>query len=288
MNRKDKFDELFDKIEMRSETATDLTKERVWKDVEDSLYNTGLIHTKKIIIRYVCIAATLLFVSLTGLYLFFNNTSPNELIFISNTTPTNLEYNLADGTEIILRPHAQLSFISGNYPRNIAFNGEGYFRVSKNKNKPFIIQTDAGIVSVYGTEFNLQSIPSSSKMELTLIEGAVGFTPLTGVNEYTISPSERLTLDKLNSKVEIERVNTKHIKSWIDGYFTFENEPFNQVIDRLSSLYSTPIVIGNRQLHNIRLTGRINLTNTIEEVIESLKRLITINYHKEGPTLFIN
>ena len=57
--------------------------------------------------------------------------------------------------------------------RNVYLEGEAYFEVTKNRHKPFIVQSDAMRVRVLGTTFNFKSDKHCRIAEATLIEGEI-------------------------------------------------------------------------------------------------------------------
>lgn len=54
-----------------------------------------------------------------------------------------------------------------------SFQGEAYFDVAKNKDCPFIIQSQDYKIRVLGTTFNLNNYEDSEELQLTLCTGKV-------------------------------------------------------------------------------------------------------------------
>ena len=85
---------------------------------------------------------------------------------------------LPDGTKVWLLKNSELTYHKINFnkdSRTINLEGEGYFEVVKNPNKPFIINMDNTVTTVLGTSFNLKQDPKSRNVELVLVEGEVLF-----------------------------------------------------------------------------------------------------------------
>jgi transmembrane sensor len=63
---------------------------------------------------------------------------------------------MEDGTVITLKPNSSIEYPDkfSDHDRRIQLNGEAFFDVSKDKNRPFIISTSAVTVKVLGTSFN--------------------------------------------------------------------------------------------------------------------------------------
>ena len=85
---------------------------------------------------------------------------------------------LADGTEVWLNAGSTLKYdaaLKGNL-REVNLEGEAYFKVSKNKHKPFVVSTEHARIKVLGTIFNLKAYSGENKVETTLEEGSVVFS----------------------------------------------------------------------------------------------------------------
>ena len=57
--------------------------------------------------------------------------------------------------------------------REVYLNGEAYFEVAKNAEKPFIVHAADLNVKVLGTKFNVSSYPDEPNIKVSLVEGRV-------------------------------------------------------------------------------------------------------------------
>lgn len=57
--------------------------------------------------------------------------------------------------------------------RKVKLDGEAYFEVSANKNKPFYVHTSKGEIKVLGTHFNLEAYSNADVFKTSLFEGKV-------------------------------------------------------------------------------------------------------------------
>ena len=73
--------------------------------------------------------------------------------------------------------------------------GEAYFIVSKNKEKPFIVQTNRYDIKVLGTEFNVTAYPADKEWETSLLNGCVKITDRGGVEKMLLRPNDVAYLD---------------------------------------------------------------------------------------------
>ena len=82
------------------------------------------------------------------------------------------ELMLPDGTKVWLNKHTTLKYPRefSEKERNVYMEGEGYFEVKRNVEKPFIVRSEAMQVRVLGTVFNLKSDKMNRSAVATLIK----------------------------------------------------------------------------------------------------------------------
>lgn len=86
------------------------------------------------------------------------------------------KFELPDGTKVWLNAGSTLSYPENFWPerRLVQLTGQGYFEVTKNPNKPFLVEVDPTYsVEVLGTTFNISAYKDDEIIETTLVEGSV-------------------------------------------------------------------------------------------------------------------
>ena len=98
--------------------------------------------------------------------------------------------------------------------RNVYLNGEAYFEVTKNRKRPFIVQSEMMKIKVLGTIFNLKCSPTCRISEATLIEGEI---EVKGNNEegmIILSPGQKAELNKVTKRMQVKEVDAKLDAVW--------------------------------------------------------------------------
>lgn len=86
-------------------------------------------------------------------------------------------FTLSDGSVAELNANTRVQFENGRSERRVLLSdGEAYFAVTKDKERPFIVETPAGTVRVTGTVFNVRTV-ATSELEVTVVEGTVQVRP---------------------------------------------------------------------------------------------------------------
>ncbi len=190
-------------------------------------------------------------------------------------------FTLADGTEIWLNAGTTLSYPSVNLidKREVKLNGEGYFKVTKDINKPFYVTTQNTTVRVLGTSFNIKAYAEEQQITTTLEEGSIDLTAPNGAKTpYLLHPGEQ-AIYKLNSgETTINKVDATRFSAWRNEKFLFKDADLKTILTELERLYDIKIHIVNPKLENLRFRGMFSYDQDLLDAFETLKRSVKLNY----------
>jgi ferric-dicitrate binding protein FerR (iron transport regulator) len=150
---------------------------------------------------------------------------------ISLTTQQNgIEERLADNSNVQLHYNSLLVYGDdfNKKERKVELKGAAYFDISKS-DKPFIVETENGNVTVYGTKFTVFS--NNSTLMVELHEGSVG-VDINGVSQSLV-PGQRLYSD--GEGASLSDFNTA--SSWSDD-LELTDVPLVYIIDQLVLTYN--------------------------------------------------
>ena len=182
------------------------------------------------------------------------------------------EITLEDGTKVWLNAKTTLTFpnqFSGK-TREVALNGEGFFEVTTNKAKPFIVKTEKYNVKVLGTKFNLMAYSEKGIFETSLFEGSVEVLKPESLKGSLIRPKERIFL-KDCQLIVAPIANTDQFL-WKEGIISFDDETFPELVNRLELYFDLKIVVKNDKILKYRCTGKFRTKDGIEHILKVLQR----------------
>lgn len=204
-----------------------------------------------------------------------------EMKTISTPRGKDYELVLSDGTVVLLNADSKITFptrFTGN-KRTVKLVGEAYFKVSKNKHRPFIVETGNLYTKVLGTEFNLKAYPHSD-VNVTLIKGSVAVN--AEGKEVMLKPGENAEYSE-NKDIEVTTVDTEGYIQWKDGYFYFDNVPLIDVVRDLGRWYNVNIEIRNNSLMSYRLHFIASRKASIKEFVDNLNEFNYLHVvHKDN------
>ena len=183
--------------------------------------------------------------------------------------------------------------------------------MTKDKNRPFLVNTDIARIKVLGTTFNVKSYPEDLIAETTLETGLVDIERINTKNntpgKITLKPNQKLVIykdkrkedlvisnhtsnpsaektvydkkvdNKLQKMLIYKEIDTKLYTSWKDNKLVFVNEPLEDLALKLERWYNVNIEITDTSLTSKTYTGLFE-NETVEQVLEALSLTSNVKY----------
>lgn len=147
---------------------------------------------------------------------------------------------LPDGTIVYLNGASSLRYAKGlkGKQREVFLEGEAYFEVSPDKDRPFIVNSREQKVQVLGTHFNVSSY-GGEPVKTTLLEGAVKLISTGNKDkEVILKPGDQATLGI--EGFEVKKVDTDSAIAWKE-IFVFDQTPLKNVLKQLGRWYHVDV-----------------------------------------------
>ena len=198
---------------------------------------------------------------------------------------------LSDGTKVWLNSNTTFSYPAGfgSDNREVKLNGEGFFEVTKNAERPFIVKTRKYDVKVLGTTFNVYAYEQESeRFEASLLDGVIDiYTPNERGKIIRLTPNEQVS--EIDGSLRKDKIENPDRFRWRDGLICLDDVPFERLIEQLSVYYDTPIQILNKQALTYRCTGKFRQSDGIEHALKVLQKDVSFSFGREpsGDTILI-
>ena len=200
-------------------------------------------------------------------------------MFVSTGTNERVTITLPDQSRITISSNSNLSYNPKSFnkkEREITFEGEGFFEITKQKDVPFFINGSDVQVKVLGTKFNFSNRDYNTISELSLEEGRVQFTSLlTGLN-VLLEPNQIGIINKETGTIDI--VNTLDITdaaAWKRNEIVMRDLEFDNVIRKIEEIYNVEIIIDCKNSQLDAFTGTLS-TNNIDNTFEILEAVYNV------------
>jgi len=218
-----------------------------------------------------------------------------EPIYNTLTVPygKRAKITLSEGTMVWLNSGTKMVYpaVFAANMREVYIDGEAIFNVSKDPEKTFVVKSHQFDIEVIGTVFNINAYSSDRNSSAVLKQGVIKLIRQTKVylpsENMIISPGEMVTFNPKDEKFQIQKVDPSDYLSWQYGYYVFRSETLGNILKRLSRYYNVEIDLKNRQLALVTFSGRLDLKSSPEEVLNTIKKTITLNFNMEGQNIII-
>jgi len=207
---------------------------------------------------------------------------------------------LPDGTTIAMSEGGQLdldaNFLSGN-TREISLEGEAFFDIAHNPQKPFIIHTKGIKTTALGTSFTVKAMPDESLITVTVVEGKVKVEDCSNLlatletNQRFIYGIETEQLQEKTAETEMVKVEVVDVVTeketeidWQPHDLIFRNMSFGDIAQVLAVGHGVNIVFENENLKRQRIDVLLDNRNSIDELLKFLCDSQRAYYTVEGKT----
>ena len=171
--------------------------------------------------------------------------------------------------------------------REVTLKGEAYLEVAKST-KPFKVWVEDVVVKVYGTHFNVNGY-AKERVQVVLLEGSVGVSSLKNPEvEQMIEPNEMAEMVVSTGVCDVKMVDAVAYAAWKDGYFSFEYETLEQIMEKLSRWYDIRVTFKNDEVRAYRFSGRVGRDESFQGVLNLLERTLLVKFDVDGNEITIN
>ncbi|PWV45620.1 FecR family protein [Chitinophaga sp. S165] len=218
---------------------------------------------------------------------------------------------LPDGSVVFLNVSSKLTYDYGKEDsRQVVLEGEAFFDVHKDEQRPFIIHTRKMDITVLGTTFNVRAYEEDKTVETSLIQGKVEVTIKGEVPKKVIlSPNQKIILfneaqqqpkvisvpvtenpDKEPYRLEEVTVNPNDSlvaeTAWKENCLVFNDERFADIALKMERWYDVRIIFEDKEVEDYRFTGTF-INETVAQTLEALRFTSPFRYNIDKKKIII-
>lgn len=286
-------------------------KKRLWSRIYDNTIGIGEEETTTSKIKLFTIlkwgVAAMLLIGLSNVFLLIKNKKSDDLtefstpqhssdIEVKNTSNSDSEIKLEDGTVVKLKKNSSISYPKhfGKETRNVYLKGEAFFKVKRNPNAPFIVHTGDLVTEVLGTSFNVKSYDNSKAIEVSVTSGRVSVYEMTERSSYKkngviLTPNQKVVFDKSSKRITPGIVENPIVLTPVTDKvnFVFEDTPLPVVLQKLEDVYGIEIIVENQDLNQCAFTADLNELPLFTQ-LELICRTVNARFEQRGTSFFVS
>jgi transmembrane sensor len=240
------------------------------------------------------VAAVVAIVASVAIYFMMPGKKEPEVVQVSPSTVIKTAelgqkrtVGLPDGTIVKLNAGSSLSYLQPfeGKERKVVLEGEAFFEVTKDENRPFVIEAGGLTTTVLGTSFNISSYDEAGSVKVSVLSGVVEVKSRRGQKEV-LYPDMMGVLYKDTENLNKTTFNEKEEFGWKDGIIYFKNNPLKEVFRRLEKWYGVSIKLDSDKILQGTYTGEFK-NASLEKVLEGICYTSQLTYSVDNEEITI-
>ena len=219
-----------------------------------------------------------------------------------NTQDTSIVLLMPDKSRVTLSPATHIRYrkdFGQSARRDVYMNGDAFYEVAKNKEKPFTVYSGYISTTALGTAFRVTARDSNSGITVKLLEGKVVVAVTDAVyktmhHDYYLAPGEELSFEgkdkpgaikifsKKNNAVTAAVSQVQGVNTAAGASYMFNNQTLAYVLDQLAAIYHVSIDYSKEDIGEIYFIGRIERGDPVEKTIHDIALLNKLSVTKQN------
>ncbi len=274
--------------------------DRAWiqmaQKIEQDKYSGGRPHGREISLRSrtsrvaMLAAAILVLGILSVVFTRILINRPDSIILASSAEV--VQDTLSDGSAVILNTDTRL-VISNKFAkenRTVDLNGEAFFEVKPDAQKPFIVQTETGQIRVVGTSFHVKAY-AGSDLEVFVETGRVELSVRDSISGDTLKvvlkAGERGMIGWGTGEIRKAGYMVPDELFWVNKKLIFQETKLSLVFDLLRKHYEADIEVKEQAVLDCMLSATFT-NESIGQILEVVAASFELTLDRDKEKYIIN
>lgn len=186
------------------------------------------------------------------------------------------EATLPDGSTVQLNSRTRLVIHYQADRRVVELQtGEALFSVSRDPERPFVVDAGPGQVTVTGTRFDV--LHEGGEVRVAVESGTVQVTGDTADQPVILTAGKGTYIDTQGRVAEAQAINLQAIVAWREGKLVFDNATLAEVVAQVSRYRERPLHVDPALAH-LRFSSVFRSDDT-DTLLNALPRLLPVKIH---------
>ena len=208
--------------------------------------------------------------------------TPKEVVYNKLSIPRGGEYRieLEDGTKIWMNSESRLRYPVAffNDTREVYLEGEAYFEVQRDVNRPFIVHSGEQKETVLGTSFGISCYASEVNDYTTLVSGKVKVDFKRGKQSFVLEPGMQVAYDKKSGIATERKVDVAEFVAWKNGKYVFKQKCLEDILSTLSRWYDFEVFYQNEDVKEILFSGELRRFDDFNYLLRLIERTSDVKF----------
>ena len=267
-----------------------LAEQRLAKSIEGMRAERHHVKVVRIWRRAAAIVVVCVLSGLSWMYLQHRAFFKPEMVLAMASADNDTIVTLPDGTKVWLNKSASIQYPKDfeGEERKVLLDGEGYFEVTKNPHKPFIVESDVMSVRVLGTIFNFKVEKAQRRAVVSLLQGEVRVAGNHNEGMMILSPGQKACVDAKTGRMTLSEADVYQDALWHEHKTAFHNESIRGIARILERIYHVQVIVDPAISQSSTYSGIIKEKETIDSVLDLLQNTLPIRYKLKGNKVYLS
>lgn len=218
---------------------------------------------------------------LTALF-FITHTSSPEMLMVASGEKV-ITDTLPDGSVVTLNKHSTLAYpaVFAADKRQVSLKGEGFFSITPNKAKPFVIDANSTDVTVVGTTFNVKT--TTDRTEVIVETGVVEVAHA----ENTVRIIHNQKAIVTGNAAPVTETNKDGLYTYYrSGEFICNNTPLWKLVSILNEAYNVNITFSDEETGG-RVINTTFRNEPIDEILDVICQTLNLKATRNGRDILL-
>ena len=217
-----------------------------------------------------------------------DNKNPEEWIERHAPIGSKSTLRLPDGTAIYLNAGSTLKIPKkfAADKRTVFLEGEAFFEVAEDKDRPFTIYSGSLSTTALGTSFNVRAYPEEQKLSVALVTGKVKVVNFEIDTFQILTSNEQLIYNAEERGFIKKNFDTELVTGWYQGILIFQDSDFNEVVHKLERWYGVSFEIKKFPAFQKEYRGKFD-NQSLDEVLQVMSFTSGFSYEINDKNVII-
>jgi len=199
------------------------------------------------------------------------------------------QVQLPDNSQVELNQRTGMLYLGFRDRRQVLLrDGEAYFDVQRDVDKPFLISTDNASVRVTGTHFNIWTAPGQTTVSVS--EGTVLVSrgeDGDGRNQGTELTAGLQAVVSQGRMLQLKRIDPARSMAWRNGKLMLDDISLRDAIVQINRYLKVPLQLEGNEVGELRFGG-IYDTSDLGQLISALPRVLPVKLRRGDDVILIS
>ena len=188
---------------------------------------------------------------------------------------------LADGSRVRLNTNTTLRYpvpFTGS-TREVWVEGEAFFEVSPDREKPFVVHFEDNHVRVLGTAFNV-SCYKRQPSRTTLVRGSVSLS--NSLDSVVLLPGQEGIIRAAGESITVREADVNVVTAWLNDRFYFKEQSLGGIMRALGEWYDVKVRFDRENTAAMLFSIETKRYEDIDSVLRILESTKKVSFTRKG------